>query len=64
MKLEIDFTEQEAVVIVDLAAKNSLPQEGVIRQALRLYQAAQLGVCEVVWRREIEGCPPGCPSPE
>lgn len=51
------FTSKEIEVIEALGAKHNVRAVNVLRQALRLYQANDGGLCRVVWNENPVGCP-------
>jgi hypothetical protein len=55
-KIEADLTDREIEVLDEISAKMDLSRTAVLRQALRLYQAVNEGICKVEWPKPV-GCP-------
>jgi hypothetical protein len=48
-RFQPEWTDEEMDAISELAKAKEMSQKNIIRQAVRLYQAAALGDCSVVW---------------
>jgi hypothetical protein len=48
-----EWTDAEMDAILELAQAKEMSQKNIIRQAVRLYQAAVLGDCTIVWPNSV-----------
>lgn len=51
--MQIELTQAEADALKELSEETGLPQERVLIQALRLYQAVHKCKAEIVWPNEL-----------